>query len=443
MAGETARLAEGIRALASAPLPESARTPARRSLLNAIAAAVAGSRHASVEAVVTYGLRHGGDRVAPVPGRRERLDPYYAAMAAGLAAHVEDFDDMHLATLIHPGAAALGPLLALGAGVPGARALDAFALACEVELRVGLAVSPWQYDAGWHTTATCGVLGAAVGACVLLGLDAQGLTAALGLAASQTLGLRITHGTMAKALQPGKAAANGVLAALLAARGFTAAPDALAGARGYFAVLSPRVEATRLFDGLGTRWVLADNTIKPYPGGVVVHPLLDAALALRARVADLASIRAITARCHPLVLELTSDPDLADGMHALLSASHAIAVALLDGAAGLDQFSDARARAADVAELRNRVTLVRDDRVARDEAVVEVGLTDGGRMIEHVAHASGSVERPLDDAAVAAKAHALIEPVLAGRAAAIEAAVAELAAADAPDALFAAITPAT
>lgn len=435
----TGALAEAIGGLAAAPLPEAARAPARRALLNALSVAIGASRHASVEAVVGYAERHGGDPVAPVPGRRERLDPYYAAMAAGLAAHIDDFDDMHLATLIHPGAAALGPLLALGAPVPGGRALDAFALACEVELRLGLAVSPWQYDAGWHTTATCGVIGAAVGAGVLLALDPPRLAMAIGIAASQTLGLRVTHGTMTKALQPGKAAANGVLAALLAAGGFTAAPDALAGARGYFAVLSPHAEPQRLLAGLGENWELTRNTIKPYPGGVVVHPMLDAALAVRPRV-DVGAIAGITARCHPLVLELTSDPDPTDGLHALLSAPHGIAVALLDGAAGLAQFSDARARAADVAALRARVTLERDERLARDETVLEVGLAGGERVTEHVAHASGSVERPLDDAAVAAKARGLIEPVLPGGAERVRTAVAGLDGAESPGELFTAIT---
>jgi 2-methylcitrate dehydratase PrpD len=437
----TTDLAEAVVGLAAAPLPEAARLPARRALLNALAVSIGASRHASVEALVGHALRHGGEPVARVPGRPERLDPYYAAMTAGLAAHIDDFDDMHLATLIHPGAAALGPLLALGARVPGGRALDAFALACEVELRIGLAVSPWQYDAGWHTTATCGVIGAAVGAGLLLGLDSARLAMAIGIAASQTLGLRVTHGTMTKALQPGKAAANGVLSALLAREGFTATPDALAGPRGYFDVLSPHAEPDRLLAGIGDDWELARNTIKPYPGGVVVHPMLDAAVALRERV-DVAAIDAITVRCHPLVLELTADPDPVDGLHALLSAPHGIAVALLDGAAGLAQFSDARARAADVAALRARVTLAGDARLARDETVLEVALAGTEPVTEHVRHASGSVERPLDDAAVADKARGLIEPVLPGGAERVGAAVADLERAGSPEDLFTAITPA-
>jgi 2-methylcitrate dehydratase PrpD len=304
-----------------------------------------------------------------------------------------------------------------------------------------MAVSPWHYDAGWHITATCGVIGAAVGAGLLLGLDTHRMTMAIGLATSQTLGLRVTHRTMTKALQPGKAAANGVLAALLAARGFSAAPDALNGTRGFLEVLSPRAEPVRLLDGLGVRWELARNTIKPYPGGVVIHPLLDAALAVRERLPGGIAIAAITAQCHPLVLELTAEPQPVDGLQARLSATHGVAVALLDGKAGLAQFEDARVRDADVAALRGRVRLVPDAILARDEAILEVMLDGGERLVEHVVHARGSVDRPLGDDEVAAKARALVEPVLGDRVDALMAAVAGLHGAPSSAELLASIVP--
>jgi 2-methylcitrate dehydratase PrpD len=405
--------------------------------------AIGASRHPSVDVVVAYGSAHGGAPAAPVPGRHDRLDPHYAAMVAGLAAHIDDYDDMHLETVIHPSAAPLGALVAIGRsrGVTGLDALKAFALACEVELRIGQVVSPWHYDAGWHISATCGVIGAAVGAGLLVGLDATALTMAVGLATSQTLGLRVTHGTMAKALQPGKAAANGVLAALLAERGFTAARDGLGGTRGFFDVLSPRAEADRLLDGIGQRWELERNTLKPYPGGVVVHPFIDAALALRGGIPDLGDVASISARCHPLVLELTADPDPADGLHARLSAPHAVAVALLDGAAGLEQFGDARVADRAVAALRRKVALVPDETVARDEAVLEIELANGARLAEHVAHARGSIDRPLTDADLAAKVAALVDPVMPGRAGALMDAVEGLEAAPRLDCLLAAIVP--
>lgn len=439
----TAQLADAVGELSARPLPEEVRSHARRGLLNILAVAIGASRHPSVDAVIAYAQAHGGAPVSRVPGRSERLDPYYAAMASGLAAHVDDFDDMHLETVIHPGAAAVGPLLALGEirGANGGQALDAFAVACEVQLRAGMVFSPWHYDAGWHITATCGVIGAAVGAGLLIGLDRAELTMAIGLATSQTLGLRVTHGTMAKALQPGKAAANGVLAALLAERGFTAAPDGLCGPRGFFSVLSPRADADRLLDGLGRRWELARSTVKPYPGGVVVHPFIDAALALRERIGTSPDIATITARCHPLVLELTADPDPVDGLHALLSAPHAVVVALIDGAAGLAQFTDGRATDPELGRLRHKVQLVRDDHLARDEAILEVELADGERLVQHVEHARGSLQRPLSDEELAAKVAALVEPALPGHVTALADAVAQLDRAPGLAELLAAIDP--
>ncbi len=130
-----------------------------------------------------------------------------AALATGVAAHVDDFDDTHLATVIHPAAASLAAALpvAAGEGLDGGAALRAFALGCEIQLRLGNAVSPSHYDLGWHITGTCGAVGAAVTAGVLYGLDAAGLESAVGLATLTTLGHRQAFGSMTKAFHPGKA----------------------------------------------------------------------------------------------------------------------------------------------------------------------------------------------------------------------------------------------
>jgi 2-methylcitrate dehydratase PrpD len=412
--GATAALVAGVLDMGATPLPPVVRAHAKRILLNVLATTIGASRHPSVEILVGLAREQGGDGVAPIPGRCERLDPYYAAMVTGLASHIDDFDDTHLQTVIHPGGPALAALFGLGSeGVTGRRALRAFAIGCEVELRVGLAVSPWHYDAGWHITGTCGVIGAAVVAGLVLGLEPEALTHAIGIAASETLGLRVAHGTMVKAAHPGKAAANGILAAMLAERGFTAAPDALGGPRGFFDVLSPRADPDRLLTDLGTSWHMLEDTMKPYPGGVVTHPFIDAALAARGRIGD-RGIAGVTARCHRLVLELTSDPSPSDGLHARLSTPHAVAVALTDGTVGLGQYADRRVADPAIARLREKVALRRDDTLRADEGVLELVLDDGERIVEHVTHARGSLERPLEDRELLAKVQALVEPVLPG-----------------------------
>lgn len=411
------RFAQAMFDLARGELPEEVAAHGHRTMLNALAVAVGASHHAAVEIVVGLGLEHGGRPTVKLPGRVEELDGYHAALAIGLAAHVDDYDDTHLQTVIHPGAAALAVSLAVGQwrGASGARVMSAFILACEAQLRVGLALTPRHFQAGWHVTGTSGVIGAAVGAGLLCGLNGEQLADAIGIAASQTVGLRVAHGTMIKAAHPGKAAANGLLAALLAERGFSGPAGGLQAPRGYFEVLTDHACPRALLDGLGERWELSRNTFKPYPSGVVTHPIIDAGLALASQLKPRAEIEAVEVRCHPLVLELTAQPQPSSGLMARFSAPHAVAVALLDGVVGLEQFSDARATDQGVARLRGLVKLIVDERVASDEAIVTVRLADGRELERHVCHARGSLAHPLDDAELDAKVRALVEPVLPGR----------------------------
>ncbi len=379
-----------------------------------------------------------------VPGRGERLDVFGAALAIGIAAHLDDFDDTHLATVIHPGAATLATVLPLGAtlGASGERVLRAFAVGCEAQLRLGNAISPEHYDAGWHITGTCGVVGAAVAAAVLRELDATGLETAVALAATQTLGQREAFGSMTKPFHPGQAAANGLLAALLAERGFPGVPQIFERPGGFFAALTTQAHPEQLLDGLGERWELEKNTFKPYPCGIVSHPLIDAAVAAAVRIPNPQRVQRITAHCHPLVVDLMGRIQPADGLQARFSAAHTIAAALADGELTLRQFRDERVTADDLRRLRAAVRFETDPEIRRDEARLTVHLDNGTEITEYVEHARGSLARPLTDAELTAKARNLIEDVLPGRTDRIIAATAL----DTPDGLtplINAITPET
>jgi 2-methylcitrate dehydratase PrpD len=441
--GITSSLCRSLVELRDRPLPEAVERQARRTLLNALGVAIGASRHEAVEIAVSVAMASGSLPRAPLPGRSERLDPVSAALVTGLAAHVDDFDDTHLETVIHPGSVALASVLpaACLVGATGRAALTAFALCCETELRVGRAMSPWHFDAGWHITGTAGVIGAAAGAGLLLGLDEASLAHAIGIAASQTVGLRVAHGTMIKAAHPGKAAANGVLAALLASRGYTGPPGVLEAPRGYYAVLSPEARPELVCEGFGDSWTVLANTYKPYPGGVVSHPAIDAALALAERLPAGAVVEAIELRCHPLVLELTANPEPHDPLAARFSTPHAVAVALVDRTVGLAQYEPDRLTDPAVARLRALVRLAPDPALAREEAILELRMADGRRLREHVLHARGSLERPLTDVELMAKVQALVEPLLPDGIGGIEAAVRDLPTAPSVGRLVAAITP--
>ena len=429
----TPRVCAALTDLAASPLPESARRAALRTFVNVVGTTIGAGRDRAVDIAVA----HGTPGTAPVLGRRERLDAFTAALATGIAAHLDDFDDTHLRTVIHPGAATLAAVLPLGLArkSDGATVLRAFALGCEAQLRLGNAVSPSHYDAGWHITGTCGVVGAAVAASVLCGLDAAGTERAVALATTQTLGHREALGSMTKPFHPGKAAANGLLAALLAERGCTGPADALTV---FLDTFADRADPAELTDGLGERWELGLNTFKPYPCGIVAHPAIDAALDAAPRVPDPTAVREIVLDCHPLVPELMGRLAPTDGLQARFSAAHTMAAALVDGELTLRQFRDAAVLRPEVARLRNLVRFAPSDAVRRDEARIAVRLDGGAEVVAHVEHARGSLDRPLTDAELTAKATALIDD---DRAAPVLDAAWALPAAAGLDALVAAATP--
>jgi len=395
-------------AAAGGPLPPDVSRAARRTLLNVIGTAASAVASPAVTVLLAAAQGEGSAGYVPVPGLARTLDPYWGALVTGTAAHLDDFDDTHLATVIHPGAATLATVLSLApeTAPSGAAFLGAFAAGCEAQLRIGNAISPAHYDQGWHITGTCGVFGAAVAASALLGLDADAAVRALSLAATMTLGHREAFGSMTKPLHAGQAAANGVLAARLAAAGLAGPPDPL-GPGGVLEVLAAAVDR----DALSRGWEIELNTFKTYPCGVVAHPAMDAAIAVSGRV-DPAEITAITVRCHPLVPELMGTVQPEDGLRSRFSARHGVAVGLLLGQAGLAEFTDAVATAPDVTWLRGLITLDPDPAMARDAAVLRIETRSADPVEVRTLHTRGSVARPLTDEELQGKVRGLVSPVL-------------------------------
>ncbi len=398
---------------AAQPLPDAVAHAARRSLFNVLGTTVGAALSPAVEVMVdtTRMLQVSG--TVPLLGRRETVDRHWGALITGTAGHYDDFDDTHLATVIHPGAATLAALVALHdhAGVTGEHYLRAFAIGCEAQLRIGNAISPNHYDRGWHITGTCGVFGAAVAAGVILGFDATRMEAALAAASTMTIGHREAFGSMTKPFHAGKAGANGLAAALLAADGYAGFADPL-GDTGVLTMFADAVDERELFGSWSHDWEIERNAFKPYPCGIVAHPAIDAAIDAGNRVADANQIVSIEVRCHPLVPELMGIEQPKDGLQARFSARHGVAVGLLDHSVGLPQFSDGRATSADAARLRAVTTLSPTSGCDRDAATVIVQTVGGAEVTAHVAHARGSLARPLTDAELLAKVAGLTEPIL-------------------------------
>jgi len=412
--GATAVLARYLIESAYDDLPQPARREAARALLNWLGCAIGSSRHETVERAIAAVKPFCGPPQAGILGRSERVDILNAALLNGISSHVLDFDDTH-ARAIHPSAPVLPALLAFAEwrGLSGRQFVHAFVLGVEAEERIGLSVFPEHYDVGWHITGTAGVFGAAAAVGKLLNLDKQRMTWALGIAATQSSGLREMFGSMCKSLHPGRAAQNGLTAALLAAAGFTSSERAIEAPRGFAHVMSTRFEPAVITEGLGKRYEILSNMYKPYACGLVVHASIDGCIELvREHGIEPDQIARVELTVSPLVLELTGRRMPNSGLEGKFSVYHAAAAAIIYGAAGESQFSDEVVRDPAVTALRDRVSARADASIRKTEARVTIELKDGRRLSSHIAHALGTLERPMSDADLEAKFRSLVSGVL-------------------------------
>ncbi|KAL7624976.1 hypothetical protein AAE478_004190 [Parahypoxylon ruwenzoriense] len=364
------------------------------------------------------------------PAEPAFADAQVAALVNGIASHVDDYDDTHLATIIHPAGVVASALLAVAEAlssssfslsspspgpdsskqseheeeespspVSGQDFLTAFVAGVETSLSLGLSVYPEHYDAGWHITSTTGSIGAAVAVGKLLSLNSTQMQNAIGVAAAQVIGMQVAFGSMTKSFHVGRTSSGGLLAALLARGGYTSSPEALEANYGWLHVVSTRENATAQLAQLGRVWEIERNTFKPFPCGIVMHPTIDGCIQLHNQsLSDgksTAEISRVDLRVNPEVLVLTGQEDPQTGLEGKFSIYHAAAVGLLYGAATPEQFTDEVVRNETVVGLRNVVNVTTDDGVAEDEAYVMVTFNDGSTLEKHVEHAIGSLANPL------------------------------------------------
>jgi 2-methylcitrate dehydratase PrpD len=411
----TRSLARYVVSAQSTELPEKVRKEAARTLLNWVGCALGGSKHETLNIAISALAPFSGPAQASILGRRERMDVLNAAFMNGLSSHIFDYDDTHLKTVIHPAGPVASAILALSEYRPvsGRDFVHALVLGVETECRIGNAVYPAHYDIGWHITGTAGVFGAAAAAGKILGLSEQQMVWALGLAATQPVGLREMFGTMTKSFHPGRAAHNGLTAALLASRNFTSSNQLLEAKSGWANVLSTSRNYAEITENLGETYEILLNTYKPFACGVVIHPAIDGCIQLRNQYNLTAGqIDRIELKIHPLVLELTGKKTPQTGLEGKFSVYYAAAIAIVEGAAGEKQFSDKLVRDPVLVTLRDRVVATVDSSIREEQARIAITLKDGHRLEKYVENALGSVKNPMSDAALDAKFLDLADGVL-------------------------------
>ena len=398
---ETKVLASYIVSSRFEDLPRDVIHEAKRALLNFVGCAIGGSGEPAVERAIEALRPFSGRPTARVLARPERFDPLFASVINGISGHVYEYDDTTPMNYIHPTPPVASALFAFSGAnrTTGRDFLHAFVMGFEAESRVGNAVYPAHYNAGWHITATAGVFGAAAAVGKVLGLSTQEMIWAFGLAATQASGLREMFGSMAKSFHAGHAARNGYLSAVLAKSGFTAGEHAIEGARGFAAVQASEYDLSKVTAGLGTDFQIRYNTYKPYPCGIVVHPTIDGCIDLYRDYHPVPeSIRAVRVRVAPLVLDLCNKREIKQGLDSKYSIYHSAAVGLVRGKAGLQEYTDAAADDPLIQRVRERVTAFGDPSITEDQSDIEVELENGQILHRFVEYSLGNLRRPLSDA---------------------------------------------
>ena len=383
-----------------ADIPEDVRHEARRSLVNYMGCAIGGSPHPAMDIAIRALSPFSGERTASVLGRSERLDPLHASLMNGISSHVEDYDDTTPKNYSHTTSPVASALFAYASANPvrGRDFVEAFILGFEAASRCGNAVYPSHYDVGWHMTGTIGVFGAAAAIGKLEGLTTPQMVWALGLAATQSAGLREMFGSMGKAFHPGRSAQNGYAAAMLAKAGFTAGERGLEGPRGFAHVMAASHDLSKVTTRLGVDFDLRENTYKPFPCGIVNHPTIDGAIQIHdEHRLDPASIAAVRLRVAPLVLDLCNQQNITKGLQGKFSVYHGAAVGLVRGKGGLREYTDEAVNDPVIKRVREAATAVGDPSITEDQAHIEVELNDGRRVTKFVEQSLGNIHRPLTD----------------------------------------------
>lgn len=396
-------------------IPAAVRAEGVRTFVNWLGCAVGGSGHETVDRALAVAVPFSGPRRASVIGRTERLDELHAALVNGISSHVLDYDDTHLKTIVHPAGPVASALLAVAEerGVSGKDFLTALIAGVEVECRIANSVYPDHYDRGWHITGTAGVFGAAAAVGKLLGLTELQMTWAYGLAATQSSGLREMFGTMTKSFHPGRAAQNGAMAAFLAQADYDSSERGIEATRGFANVLSTKQDYNEILGKLGEVWEAGLNTYKPYACGIVIHPTIDGCQQLRSRLGErVKDISAVELTAHPLVLELTGKKTPRTGLEGKFSVYHSAAVALIRGDGSPTAFTDEAVCNERIIALRDKVSARADTNVHEDAVHIAVTFNDGSQEKLHVAHAIGSLEKPLSNEAITEKFARQSEPIL-------------------------------
>jgi 2-methylcitrate dehydratase PrpD len=414
----TRRLADYIVAARPDDLPEAVRREALRSFVNIVGCTLGGATHEVIGLADGVLAEFSGPPQATLLGRARKADVLHAALFNCFGSSIHAFDDTHEQAVVHPSGPVAAAILAISERKPvaGPEFLLAFALGVEVVCRLSKAISvpPAKGIFAWSQTGVTAGVGAAVAAGKLLDLDPSRMRHAIGIALSQASGFRAMFGSMCSSLMTAHGAQTGLRAAILAEKGFTGSDAALEGPYGFLDVFAEHPDSPALAEGLGTRFEILRNTYKPYPCGVVIHPIIDACLELRrAHQLEPADIAAVSVKVSSKALALTDRRHAKNTLEARVSLYHWVAVSFIRGTARIaDMDTKSAVLEPEIVRFQEKVSSVSDDSIATDGAEVTVRLQDGRSLVGRVEHCAGSASCPMTDGDLEQKFTGLAEAVI-------------------------------
>jgi 2-methylcitrate dehydratase PrpD len=379
-----------------------------------------GSRPAVAILLVAKSL--GGNPEATLIPDGSQSSAFMAALVNSAASHVVELDDLHKGSILHPAAPVIPAALAMAEreGASGQELLTAIVMGYEVAIRAGEAMGPSHYQF-WHTTGTCGTFGAAAAAGKILGLSKPELAMALGTAGTQAAGLWefLVDGAMSKQLHPAKAAADGLMSALLAEHGFTAASRIFEGEKGFAQAMAKECDLDRLIKGLGTEPPrILSTSFKTHAACYHIHSAIDAVMEIRRKHSlGLADVNSVRISLYPAALDLLEKIAPQDPYSAKFNIPFCVATALVYEQVGLSAFTADRLEDPKIKEVMRRISLVRDSELGkvypeRWPAVAEITTKAGQTHAARIDFPRGDPKNPMSREELEAKFNNLATPAL-------------------------------
>ena len=392
----TLKLAENSMSFTHDALPREVVEVARHCFLDWLGVTLAGSSESLTRILLEDALAAGGNSQATVIGDGRKISMQQAALINGSAGHALDYDDVHLLMPGHPTVPVVPALLALAEhqSRDGVDFLTAMVAGIEAECRVGTVMNQSHYGAGWHATGTVGTFGATVAVAKLLGLDGLSCANAMGIGGTQAAGLRAMFGTMCKPLHAGKAAANGLSAALLSKRGFESRPDVLECEQGFADTQTQNYDPALALDGLGKTFHTPDVLFKYHAACYGTHAAIEAAAALkRDHNIDPGNIASVEVHVRGDNLRICNILEPKTGLEGKFSLRFTAAMALLgENTAVIAIYTTEKVQDLEIVAVRDKILVYLDDSMGLAHADVSVTLKDGT-----VHTARGDMETPERD----------------------------------------------